>query len=112
MNKNYIAHHAVLNETEFFETEEEAIFRLAEWHDEERAEEGYSHESCDGKDYIAKITHRSKYIETDNIKKYKWDEEEQEYIDDGGNIWNYLDEFDSIGEVIIEKINPGKNEQT
>jgi len=59
--------------------------------------EGYPMETIYGGDYIAKITYRSKYIETDNKDNYpEYDElssEEQ---------WVY--DWDSIGHIVMEEV--------
>ena len=109
MIKKYIAYYAADNETEEFETFDQAKKWLESFHDDARCDEGYSEESCGGEDYIAKITHRSKFTETDNIKNYPiWDEENQEYVNDDGDCWNHSSNIDIEGDLTIEEIKEGK----
>jgi hypothetical protein len=101
----YVAHYGANNDTETFQTFEQAEKWLKDQWDED-ASEGYSEESCNGKDYIARITHISKFVETQNKEKdgYKWNEEESGFFIDGNpdeEEWTY--EFDSIGEIQLEE---------
>jgi len=91
----YIAFYAANCESETFETLEEAKKWLMDGYD---IEDGYSEETMWGFDYIAKITHRSKFIETDRRKNH-WKPEE------GKDEWPYDNEFDIVGNIILEMIN-------
>ena len=82
---NYIAYYAAECEYETFETFEEAEKWLQEWD----RQDGFSEETIQGLNFIAKITHRSKVIKT--ITK-------EEYIKEDGD-WPYDPEWDWLGEV-------------
>jgi hypothetical protein len=66
----YVAHYAFSNDYEEFETFKKAEAWLQECYLED-AQEGYSEESCNQGDYIARITHRSMFVQTDSKEKYK-----------------------------------------
>jgi len=93
----YVAFYAANCENETFETFEEAEKWLMDGYDID-IDEGYSEETMKGYDYIAKITHRSKFIETDNAKNY-WKYEEEE----GKEEWPYDNVFDIIGNIALEE---------
>jgi hypothetical protein len=66
MKKKWIAFYAADGEWDEFDTYEEAWQWLHEWHvGDAFCGDGYASETIDGADYIAQITHRSKYVVTD-----------------------------------------------
>lgn len=99
----YVAHYSADNETETFSTFEQAKKWLEELWERDGGDDGFSEESCSGRDYIAKITHRSKFIETLNRDKdgFKWNEEANGYFKDDEE-WLY--ETESVGEIIAEQV--------
>ena len=100
--KNYIAFFSENYEFETFETYEQAEKWLRDWY-----VEGFPQESMDGKDYIAKITHRSKFTETDNKKNYKYVYEDDIPIDDeNSEAWPHSSEFDVVGNLTFEPMQP------
>ena len=92
---NYIAFYADQGEYKAFETFDEAEKWLQKFY---IGDEGYTAETMTGEDYIAKITHRSKYVETDNKSNYP---EYDELSDD--DPWPYLD-WDSVGDIILKEV--------
>nr|MDA3940469.1 hypothetical protein [Spirochaetia bacterium] len=64
MKDKYMAFFAANCEIDTFETFEAAEKWLTDGYDND-SDEGYSEETMNGFDYIAKITHRSKFTETD-----------------------------------------------
>jgi viroplasmin and RNaseH domain-containing protein len=105
---SYLAHYSANNEYETFDTFEEAKKFLEErWHDDGN-DDGYSEETISGGDFIAKITHFSKYKEIGNKEKdgYKWNEDEHGFYVDGdpqNDEWPVSNDFDSYGEIILEE---------
>lgn len=99
----YVAHYDANNDTEEFETFKEAKNYLEEQYSVDSCE-GFSEESCEGGDYIAKITHKSIFIETQNKEKdgYKWDEERCGYFDADGDEW--ISEDDNLGEIQLREL--------
>ena len=103
MQKKYIAYSSEFCEYEEFDTFEEAEVWLKEtWEDLKEA--GY-HSSIDGGDYIAKVTHRTEFIETDNRKNYC----QVECHDCGkpeceGEQWPYSSEFERVGRIELKEI--------
>jgi hypothetical protein len=83
----FVAYYCAEHEFETFET-----FDLAKkWLDEKYKHdgpEGFAEESVNGGDFIATITHRSKY-EIDEFKKDYENEED----------WPYDSDFDSVGHI-------------
>ena len=110
MQKNYIAYSSEFCEYEEFDTFEEAEAWLKEtWDDIRSNGEGYD-PSIDGGDYIAKITHRSTFVETDNADNYcslvcgdcdnpECDSEQRPY----GS------EIERVGEIKLKEIESEKN---
>ena len=94
----YVAFFAANCETETFETFEQAKKWLTDGY-EDCIDEGFSEETMNGDDYIAEITHRSKFTETDNSKDY-WKYEEEE----GKDEWPYDNDFDSVGKISLERV--------
>ena len=97
----YVAFFAANCESETFETFEEAEKWLTDGYETD-IDEGYSEETMNGFDYIAKITHRSKFTESDRKENYhehtddcpeKCDEEE----------WPHDNAFDIIGNITLEE---------
>ena len=100
-NKNYLAFSSVNQEYDFFET-----FEQAEQYLKEGYEEGIPDEAVNGEDFIAKITHRSKFNETDRKENYKYiDEDDIPEDDTESEAWPYSNEFDVIGDISFEKVN-------
>ena len=98
----YVAYFAVNNEFEFFDTFEEA----EKWfHDTYHDEEEFSDETISGEDFIAEVTHRSKFTEIDNKDNYQYDYEDDIPEDDEeSEAWPYDTEYDSVGKVEFEKV--------
>ena len=99
----YTAHYAANNEYEKFNTFEEAEKWLAERWEEDGSDEGFAEESMNGKDFIAKVTHFSKYKETANKEKdgFVWNEEAQASINSDGEEWPVAENHDSYGQVVL-----------
>jgi hypothetical protein len=96
--KNFIAYSAQTYEQEFFETHEEALEWLKK-SDLEGAEiEGFALEVSDGGSFIAKITHRSQYIEDDTKENYCHCEDE----DCENEHWDYSQ--DSVGHIEYKEV--------
>jgi len=93
----YVAFYAANCETQTFETFEEAEKWLKDGYGND-IDDGYSEETMNGFDYIAKLTHRSKFIETDNSKNY-WKYEDEE----GKEEWPYDNDFDFVGYIALEE---------
>ena len=94
----YVAYCAVDGEYETFKTFEAARKWLI---DDADHSEGIPEESMDGFDYIAKITHRTKFVETESAKDY-WKYEGEEGWEDKEE-WPYDNEFDFVGKLIMEE---------
>jgi hypothetical protein len=101
MKDKFVAHYAANNETESFLTFEDAEKWLQNQYDEDSSE-GFSQESCGGDDYIAKISHRSCFIETDKKSDYPWDESAQANINSDGEEW--CSEHDFIGKIVLQEV--------
>ena len=96
--KNFIAYSAQIDEQEFFETHEEALEWLKK-SDLEGAEiEGFSLEVSDGGSFIAKITHRSQYVEEENEEDFCHCEDE----DCENEHWDYSQE--SVGHIEYKEV--------
>ena len=95
MEYKYIAHHSVNNETSEFNTLEEALSWLKDIHQDEGTDEGFSDETITGEDYIAKVTHRSKYV---------IDARKASYIaQDAEEGWPYGDK-ETVGHIEMEEV--------
>jgi hypothetical protein len=100
MKDKYVAFFAANCESETFETFEAAEKWLTDGYD---SDEGYSEETMNGFDYIAEITHRSKFTETD--KKENYHEHNDDCAEDcDEEEWPYNNLFDVIGGISMEKI--------
>ena len=66
MKGKYVAYNCIYDEIEEFNTFEEAV----KWLEAIDYDEGIPYEVVDGGNFIAKITHRSKYKITDSKDKY------------------------------------------
>lgn len=109
----FVAHYAANNEYAEFDTFEEAKIWLREaWLEDGSDDEGYADETLDGKDYIAKITHVSKFIEKGNKEKdgYKWNDEKCGSVNKSGDMWPVSENFDFYGEVVLEKLERSPND--
>ena len=102
----YLAHYSANNDYEEFDTFEKAEDWLNEQWTEDGTDDGYAEESISGGDFIAKITHTSKYVEIGNKEKdgYVWDEEAQISINSDGEEWAVSEEFDSYGKIVLEEL--------
>lgn len=94
----YVAFYAANCESETFETFDEAEKWLTKGYETD-IDKGFSEETMNGMDYIAEITHRSKFTETDNSKDY-WKYEEEE----GKDEWPHDNDFDYVGEITLEEV--------
>lgn len=109
MKGHYVAYNCMYDELEIFNTFEEAVKWLGEDYDE-----GIPSEVLDGGNFIAKITHRSKYKITDSKDKYCQKVESYndcvncEISEEGCETepWPYSKDFDTVGEVIYEEVKP------
>jgi len=98
--KNYVAYFSAQNEFEFFETFEGARKWLLDWYDE-----GFPEETMRGFDCIAKVTHRSKFTETDRKENYKYVyEDDIPEDDDESEYWPHDSDIDVVGELTFEPI--------
>lgn len=66
--------------------------------------EGFSEETIDHRDFVAEISHRSKYIEKAKRDDFKWDEQAGGYFNEDNEEWVYGDEFESIGDIELEPV--------
>jgi hypothetical protein len=97
--KNFIAYSAQIDEQEFFETHEEALEWLKKSDLEgTEIEEGFALEVSAGGSFIAKITHRSQYIEDDNKENYCQCEDEN----CENEHWDYS--HDSVGHIEYKEV--------
>jgi hypothetical protein len=99
--KKYVAYYKANNDIEEFETFEKAENWLQECYRED-AVEGYSEESCSQGDFIAHITHRSMFVQTDSKDKYKWCKDKHGYFNEDGEEW--YSEYDAVGEIQLLKV--------
>lgn len=98
--KNYVAYFSEQGEFEFFETHEEAESWLRDWYNE-----GFPEETMEGRDFIAKVTHRSKFTETDRKENYKYVyEDDIPEDDDESEYWPHDSEIDVVGNLTFEPI--------
>jgi hypothetical protein len=93
MKDKYIAYDSSNAEYETFNTFEEAKKWLKEVHEAYLYDDGIEEYVCEGGDFIAKITHRSQCIVTDEISNYDNLEE-----------WPHSDSFDRVGYVKMKEI--------
>jgi len=100
MKDRYVAFYACNCESETFKTFEEAEKWLLEASD---PDEGYSEETINGFDYIAKITHRSKFTKTDSQENYHFHTENCPEDCDLEE-WPYSNEFDFVGNLTMEEV--------
>ena len=97
----YIAHSAIDCETETFKTWEEANKWLMDGYED--ADEGFSEETMGGFDYIAEITHRSNFTETDKRENYhKHTDDCPEDCDK--EEWPHNSDFDYVGKITLERV--------
>jgi hypothetical protein len=104
----FIAYYSADNEFELCDTFEEAKKWLEGRWEIDAGEEGYSEETTDGGDYIAKVTHNSKYIVEGDKERdgYKWNEAECGFFIDGDadkDQWPVSDQFDKYGRIELEE---------
>lgn len=108
MEGKFVAYYAIENEYEIFPTFGEAEKWLQEFYS---SDEGISEDSINGNDYIAKITHVSNFIETDNKKNYpclmskdycEHDDTCDENCD--GEEWPYDSKYDFIGHIEFREL--------
>ena len=102
--KKYIAYCAEYGELDEFDTLEKAKEWLNKaW--EEMKGDGYPDSTIDGGDYIAEITHRSEFVETDKKSNYcqiECSECKKEECD--GEEWPYDSAFEKVGYIRLKKI--------
>lgn len=105
MQKKYIAYSSEFCEYEEFDTFEDAEAWLKETWDEIRSNgEGYA-PSINGGDYIAKITHRSAFVETDDKEDYCPDDcNDCNKPGCDSEQWPYGEEFDRVGNIELKEI--------
>ena len=107
--KNYFAYNSDCGEQEAFETFEEAEAWLREFW-KESASDGYDESTMDGGDFIAKITHRSEFVETDNKTNYcQIDCSVCEKDECEGEEWPYSNEFERVGRIELKEIESEEN---
>lgn len=111
MKGKYVAFNCIYDEIEEFNTFEEAV----KWLEAIDYDEGIPSEVVNGGNFIAKITHRSKYKITDSKDKYC---QKVESYNDCVNCeigeddcetepWPYSDDVETVGEVIYEEVTNG-----
>lgn len=94
MKDKYIAYYSENNELESFATFEEAKEWLSNIHQEAGTDTGFAEETMAGDDYIAEITHRSKFVEIANKCTFVPSEDEPE--------WPY--EYNALGKIVMVKV--------
>jgi hypothetical protein len=100
IDKKYVAFSSIDSEYAEFGTFEEAEKWLREY---ASVDGGYSEETCIGYDYIAKITHRSSFEETDRVENYHEHTEDcPEDCDE--EEWPYPAEWSSAGKVTMKQV--------
>lgn len=95
---NYVAYDPNIGH-EHFETFEEAEKFITSHEDE-----GFSEEQCEGYCWIAKITHTTSFVETDNRENYcqiECEDCKKEECD--GEEWGYGSEIDRIGRLELKE---------
>ena len=96
----YVAYDAASGEYETFDTFEEAQKWLAEG---DYADGAISSEAMDGNNFIAVITHRSKYIITDEKKNYHVHTDTcPENCDE--ETWPYDSDYENVGKIVYEPV--------
>ena len=107
----FVAYYAADNQTEEFDTFQEAKDWLEECWDRDSGDEGFAEESINGQDYIAKVTHVGKFIEKGNKKKdgFVFDEDAGSSFDADGEEWAVGEQFDFWGEMVLEEIKEQNN---
>ena len=103
MRDKYVAFYSEDYEYETFKTFEEA----EKWLKEYDNEDGIAEESIEGRNFIAKITHRSVYRVTDKREDYHLHTEDCP-DDCGEEEWPYDYDYDTVG-VIEYKPPEGQN---
>ena len=100
MKDKYVAFFAANCESETFETFDEAEKWLLRGYQDD---ELFSEETMEGFDYIAKITHRSKFTESDNKENYH---EHTEDCPKDCDIeeWPYDNDCDKVGKITMEEV--------
>lgn len=99
---NFVAYDAANCEYEWFETFEQAAAWL-----KEANSEGISEEAIEGLSFIAQITHRTGFVETDNQKNYH-EHTEGCPADCDEEEWPYDSEWDFVGNVIFVPVEDGQ----
>ena len=111
--EKYVAYCSSACEYETFNTFEEA----KDWIMEGAIDyDGISEGVADGDDFIAKITHRTKFIETDSVKNYPCPHGlpycSDDFFDDprckencpDEDPWPYSSENESVGNVVVSEV--------
>jgi hypothetical protein len=116
MKKKWIAFYAADGEWDEFDTYEDAWKWLHEWHvGTAFGGDRYASETIDGADYIAQITHRSKYVVTDCKETHPCPHKVYPYCHGydpalcpedcpAENPWPYSTRYDNAGKVEMEKV--------
>jgi hypothetical protein len=100
--ENYLAFYSEESEFQLCETYEEAEEWLRDWYDE-----GFPEETMKGNDFIAKVTHRSKFTETDRKENYKYVyEDDIPEDDDESECWPHDSDIDIVGKLTFEQVEP------
>ena len=95
----FVAYDAANCEYEWFATFPQAVAWLKEANDE-----GISDETMEGLSFIARITHRTGFVETDNRKNYR-EHTDGRPVDCDEEEWPY-DEWDYVGKVVFVPVIP------
>ncbi len=103
---NFVAYEASNSDYEWFETLEQAVAWLREANSE-----GISEETIEGLSFIAHITHRTGFIETDRQKNYHEHTEECP-SDCEEEEWPYSSDWELVGKMIFVSTVPLTQEAT
>jgi len=99
----FIAYYAADNIIEKFETFELAKNWLEDMWREDGTEEGFADETINSQDFIAKVTHKSKFIITHKKEDYK-ENEDGCLVDKEGDFYPVSETFDQAGDIVLEEI--------
>jgi hypothetical protein len=95
----YVVYICEDNEYEQFDTFEEA----QKYFDNMDHSEGYSEDEMTGGNFIAKITHRSKFVETDRKENYH-EHTNNCPVDCDLEEWPYDSDNDCVGDLIMSRV--------
>jgi hypothetical protein len=120
--KNWIAYHASGGDWETFATFSEAARWLRKMQEIEAFNcGGYGEETLEGKDWIARVTHRSTFKETDSKKNYPCPHGVASFCVGGdadacikdcpdNEPWPYASGIDVVGDVVLDRVDKDINE--